>query len=115
QEMSGWASLLGRDLERLRAVLPGLCELAIGGTAVGTGLNAPPDFGVRAAAKIAELTGVPFVSHPNKFAALSAHDELVFASGALRTLAGSLMKVANDVRWLASATASPTSASTVSG
>src|SRR5437764_7055275 len=102
QEMSGWASLIQRDLDCLQAVLPGLCELAIGGTAVGTGLNAPPDFGLRAAAKIAELTGVPFVSHPNKFAALSAHDELVFASGALKTLAGSLMKIANDVRWLAS-------------
>jgi fumarate hydratase class II len=102
QEMSGWASLLERDLDRLRAVLPGLCELAIGGTAVGTGLNAHPEFGRRAAAKIAELTGLPFVSHPNKFAALSAHDELVFASGALKTLGGSLMKIANDVRWLAS-------------
>jgi fumarate hydratase class II len=102
QEMSGWASLLERDLDRLRGVLTGLCELAIGGTAVGTGLNAHPEFGRRAAAKIAELTGLPFVSHPNKFAALSAHDELVFASGALKTLAGSLMKVANDVRWLAS-------------
>jgi fumarate hydratase class II len=102
QEMSGWASLLARDVERLRAVLPGLCELALGGTAVGTGLNAHPEFASRAAAKIAELTGLPFVSHPNKFAALSAHDELVFASGALKTLAGSLMKIANDVRWLAS-------------
>jgi fumarate hydratase, class II len=102
QEMSGWASLIERDLERLRAVLPGLFELAIGGTAVGTGLNAHPEFAARAAAKIAELTGLPFVSHPNKFAALSAPDELVFASGALKTLAGSLMKVANDIRWLAS-------------
>jgi fumarate hydratase class II len=102
QEMSGWASLLARDLKRLRAVLPGLYELAIGGTAVGTGLNAHPEFAARAAAKIAELTGLPFVSHPNKFAALSAHDELVFASGALKTLAGSLLKIANDVRWLAS-------------
>src|SRR5206468_9452444 len=102
QEMSGWASLLGRDLERLRQVLPGLRELALGGTAVGTGLNTHPEFADRAAKKIAELTGLPFVSHPNKFAALSAHDELVFASGALKTLAGSLMKIANDVRWLAS-------------
>ncbi len=102
QEMSGWASLLARDVDRLRAVMPGLCELALGGTAVGTGLNAHPEFASRAAAKIAELTGLPFVSHPNKFAALSAHDELVFASGALKTLAGSLMKIANDVRWLAS-------------
>ena len=102
QEMSGWASLLARDIERLQAVLPGLYDLAIGGTAVGTGLNAHPEFAQRAAAKIAELTGLPFKSHPNKFAALSAHDEMVFASGALKTLAGSLMKIANDIRWLAS-------------
>jgi fumarate hydratase class II len=102
QEMSGWASLVERDIERLRLVLPGLYDLAIGGTAVGTGLNAHPEFALRAAAKIAELTGLPFKSHPNKFAALSAHDEMVFASGALKTLAGSLMKIANDIRWLAS-------------
>ena len=80
----------------------GIYDLAIGGTAVGTGLNAHPEFAVRAAKKIAELTGLPFRSHPNKFAALSAHDELVFASGALKTLADSLMKIANDIRWLAS-------------
>ena len=102
QEMSGWVSLLDRDIERLRMVLPGLYDLAIGGTAVGTGLNAHPEFAERAAKKIAELTGLPFHSHPNKFAALSAHDEIVFASGALKTLAASLMKIANDVRWLAS-------------
>jgi fumarate hydratase class II len=102
QEMGGWASLLERDVERLRTVLPGLYDLAIGGTAVGTGLNSHPEFGERAARKIAELTGLPFKSHPNKFAALSAHDEMVFASGALKTLAGSLMKIANDIRWLAS-------------
>lgn len=102
QEMSGWANLIARDIERLRLVLPGLLDLAIGGTAVGTGLNAHPEFAERAAAKIAELTGLPFKSHPNKFAALSAHDEIVFASGALKTLSGSLMKIANDVRWLAS-------------
>ncbi|HEY0376992.1 MAG TPA: class II fumarate hydratase [Pyrinomonadaceae bacterium] len=102
QEMSGWASLLERDVERLQLTLPGLYDLAIGGTAVGTGLNSHPQFGERAAAKIAELTGLPFKSHPNKFAALSAHDEMVFASGALKTLAGSLMKIANDIRWLAS-------------
>jgi fumarate hydratase class II len=102
QEMSGWAALLDRDIERLRLVLDGLYDLAIGGTAVGTGINAHPEFAARAAAKIAELTGLPFRSHPNKFAALSAHDELVFASGALKTLAASLMKIANDVRWLAS-------------
>jgi fumarate hydratase class II len=102
QEMSGWASLVERDLERLKLAAPGLYDLAIGGTAVGTGLNSHPEFGERAAKKIAELTGLPFKSHPNKFAALSAHDELVFASGALKTLAASLMKIANDVRWLAS-------------
>ena len=102
QEMGGWASLVERDVERLKLVMPGLLDLAIGGTAVGTGLNSHPEFGERAAKKIAELTGLPFKSHSNKFAALSAHDELVFASGALKTLAASLMKIANDVRWLAS-------------
>src|SRR5882672_9967710 len=102
QEMSGWASLVERDVERLQLAEPGLYDLAIGGTAVGTGLNSHPEFGERAARKIAELTGLPFKSHPNKFAALSAHDEIVFASGALKTLAGSLMKIANDIRWLAS-------------
>jgi fumarate hydratase, class II len=102
QEFSGWVSLLDRDVARLKEVLPGLYELAIGGTAVGTGLNAHPQFADRAAAKIAELTRLPFRSHPNKFAALSAHDELVFASGALKTLGASLMKIANDIRWLAS-------------
>jgi fumarate hydratase class II len=102
QEMSGWVSQLDRDIERLQMVLPGLYDLAIGGTAVGTGLNAHPEFAERAARKISELTGLPFASHPNKFAALSAHDEIVFASGALKTLAASLMKIANDVRWLAS-------------
>jgi fumarate hydratase class II len=102
QEMGGWASLVARDVERLKLALPGLLDLAIGGTAVGTGLNAHPEFGKRAAKKIAELTQLPFKSHPNKFAALSAHDELVFASGTLKTLAASLMKIANDVRWLAS-------------
>ncbi len=95
-------SLLDRDSERLKQVLEGLFDLAIGGTAVGTGLNAHPEFGERAAAQIRELTELPFRSHPNKFAALSAHDELVFASGALKTLAASLTKVANDIRWLAS-------------
>jgi len=102
QEMGGWASLVERDVERLRSAMPGLLDLAIGGTAVGTGLNSHPEFGERAAKKIAELTGLPFTSHANKFAALSAHDELVFASGAIKTLAASLMKIANDVRWLAS-------------
>lgn len=102
QEFNSWANLIDRDIERLKIVLPGLMDLAIGGTAVGTGLNAHPEFAERAAAKIAELTGLPFRSHPDKFAALSAHDEVVFASGALKTLAGSLMKIANDIRWLAS-------------
>ena len=102
QEMSGWASLLNRDVDRINLVLPGLYELAMGGTAVGTGLNAHPEFADRMARKISELTGLPFKSHPNKFAAHSAHDEIVFASGALKTLAASLMKVANDIRWLAS-------------
>jgi len=102
QEFGGWANLLDRDIERLKLVLPGLMDLAIGGTAVGTGLNAHPEFAERAANKIAELTGLPFKSHPDKFAALSAHDEIVFASGALKTLAASLMKIANDIRWLAS-------------
>ncbi len=102
QEMSGWASLLERDIERLKVSLNGLFELAIGGTAVGTGINSHPEFGERAARQIAELTELPFKSHPNKFAALSAHDEIVFASGALKTLAASLMKIANDIRWLAS-------------
>src|SRR5205809_7915138 len=102
QEFGGWASLLERDIKRLEQVLDGLYDLAIGGTAVGTGLNAHAEFAERTAKKIAELTGLPFRSHPNKFAALSAHDEIVFASGALKTLAASLMKIANDVRWLAS-------------
>ncbi|HEX3100845.1 MAG TPA: class II fumarate hydratase [Pyrinomonadaceae bacterium] len=102
QEFGGWASLVARDIDRLNLVLPGLFDLAIGGTAVGTGLNAHPEFAQRAAAKIGELTGLPFKSHPDKFAALSAHDEIVFASGGLKTLAGSLMKIANDIRWLAS-------------
>ncbi len=102
QEFSGWASLLARDTARLKQVLHGLCELAIGGTAVGTGLNTHPEFADRTANKIAELTGLPFKSHPNKFAALSAHDEIVYASGALKTLSASLMKIANDIRWLAS-------------
>src|ERR1700730_3283987 len=102
QEFSGWVSLLDRDGARIAVALDGLYDLAIGGTAVGTGLNAHPEFALRAANKIAELTGLPFRSHPNKFASLSAHDELVFASGALKTLAASLMKIANDIRWLAS-------------
>src|SRR5262249_20089013 len=102
QEFSGYVAQLDADLKRIEGVLPGLYELALGGTAVGTGLNAPPGFAEAAAKKIAELTGLPFVSAPNKFAALAAHDDLVFAHGALRTLACSLMKIANDIRWLGS-------------
>jgi fumarate hydratase class II len=102
QEFSGYVAQLDDDVERIRLALPGLYELPIGGTAVGTGLNAPPGFAERCAAKIAELTGLPFVSARNKFAALAAHDAFVFASGAVKTLAVSLMKIANDIRWLAS-------------
>src|SRR5712664_3336675 len=102
QEFSAWVNMLDRDGARIAMALDGLYDLAIGGTAVGTGLNAHPEFAERAAQKIADLTGLPFRSHPNKFTALSAHDEIVFASGALKTLAASLMKIANDVRWLAS-------------
>jgi fumarate hydratase class II len=102
QEFSGYVSLLDADLERLKMVLPGLAELALGGSAVGTGLNTHPEFAERVAKKISELAGREFISAPNKFAALSAHDGLVMASGALRTLAVSLMKIANDLRWLGS-------------
>ena len=102
QEFSGYVAQLDDDLERLEQSLPGLYELAIGGTAVGTGLNAPAGFGEKAAAKIAELTRLPFTSAPNKFAALAAHDAMVFAHGAIKTLAVSLMKIANDIRWLGS-------------
>src|SRR5215468_5247698 len=102
QEFSGWVSLLDRDRTRIHEALDDLYDLAIGGTAVGTGLNAHPEFAERAAKKISELSGLPFRSHPNKFASLSAHDEIVFASGVLKTLAASLMKIANDIRWLAS-------------
>jgi fumarate hydratase class II len=102
QEFSGYVAQLDDDTDRIRSVLPHLCELALGGTAVGTGLNAPPGFAEKAAARIAELSNLPFVSAPNKFAALAAHDALVMASGALKTLACSLMKIANDIRWLGS-------------
>src|SRR6202521_899411 len=102
QEFSAWVNMLDRDGARIAVALDGLYDLAIGGTAVGTGLNAHPEFAERAARKIAELTGLPFRSHPNKFAALSAHDEIVFAQGAMETLAASLMKISNDIRWLAS-------------
>ena len=102
QEMSGWASQIDRALDQIQVARRGLYELALGGTAVGTGLNAPPGFGERAAKVIAGLTGRPFVSAPNKFEALAAHEALVFTHGALRALATALTKIANDVRWLAS-------------
>jgi fumarate hydratase class II len=101
QVISGWVAQLDQALAGIGRALPGVYELALGGTAVGTGLNAPPRFGEVAAHKIAEETGRPFVSAPNKFAALSAHDAMVNVSAALRTLAGALMKIANDVRWYA--------------
>ena len=102
QEISGWVSQLDHALGHLEAAMPHLHELAIGGTAVGTGLNAPPGFGAAAAKRIAELTGHPFVAAENPFEALAAHDALVSAHGALKTLAVGLMKIGNDVRWLAS-------------
>lgn len=102
QEFSGYVQQLSQALKRVELVLPDLCELALGGTAVGTGLNTHPQFAEKSAEKIAELTGLPFISAPNKFEALAAHDALVFAHGALKTLACSLMKIANDVRWMAS-------------
>ncbi len=102
QEFSGYAQQLTNALTRITVVLPALYELALGGTAVGTGLNTHPEFAVRGATAIAELTQLPFVTAPNKFEALAAHDALVFAHGALKTLAASLMKIANDVRWMAS-------------
>ncbi len=102
QEISGWVQQLDNGLERINYALHGLFELALGGTAVGTGLNTHPDFAERAAARISMLSDLPFRSAPNKFESLAAHDAIVFASGALKTLAGSLMKIANDVRWLAS-------------
>src|SRR3954467_2160292 len=102
QEFSGYVAQLDADVSRIESAVAGLYELAIGGTAVGTGINTHPEFADRAAAKIAELTGLPFVQAPNLFAALAAHDAMVFAHGALKTLAASLMKIANDVRWLGS-------------
>ena len=102
QEMSGWAAQLLHGEQHLRAALPHLCELALGGTAVGTGLNAPPGYAEAVAEELADLTGLPFVTAPNKFEALAGCDALVHAHGALKTLAASLMKIANDVRWLAS-------------
>ena len=102
QEFSGYVAQLDADLRRLESILPDLYELAAGGTAVGTGLNTHPEFGERVAGAIAEITQKPFVTAPNKFAALAGHDALVFASGALKTLAVSLTKIADDLRWLGS-------------
>ena len=102
QEFSGYVAQLDAAISNIKKTLPGLYELALGGTAVGTGLNSHPQFAEKSAANIAKLTGLPFVSAPNKFAALAAHDAFVFASGALKTLACALMKIANDVRWLGS-------------
>jgi fumarate hydratase, class II len=102
QEFSGYVYQLDQNLARLQTILPDLYELALGGTAVGTGLNTHPEFAERSAVKIAELTQLPFVTAPNKFAALAAHDAMVMASGALKTLATALLKIANDLRWLGS-------------
>ncbi|HEY6281888.1 MAG TPA: class II fumarate hydratase [Burkholderiales bacterium] len=101
QEFSGYVSQLDHGLEHVKAALPHLCELALGGTAVGTGLNAHPQFAAKAAKELARLTRLPFITAPNKFEALASNDALVHAHGALKTLAASLMKIANDVRWLA--------------
>lgn len=102
QEFSGYVAQIDQNMERLDLVLPHLYELALGGTAVGTGINAYPEFAEKVAEKIAVLTGLPFKTAPNKFAALAAHDAIVHASGALKTLACSLMKIANDIRWMGS-------------
>lgn len=102
QEFSGYVSQLDKNLERVQAALPDLYELAIGGTAVGTGLNTHPGFAMRVAAEIAQATGLPFVSADNKFAALAAHDAICMTSGALKTLAAALLKIANDIRWMGS-------------
>ncbi len=102
QEISGWRAMVEKGRDMIRLSLDGLHELALGGTAVGTGLNAPAGFDVEVAARISELTGRPFRTAPNKFHALTAKDELVFAHGALKALAANMMKIANDVRWLAS-------------
>ena len=102
QEISGWRSSLERDVELLRLAVKPLCELALGGTAVGTGLNAPKGFAETVAAEVAALTGKNFVTAQNKFHALTSKDELVFAHGAIKALACDMMKIANDIRWLAS-------------
>ncbi len=102
QEFSGYIAQLEQNAARIKAIMPDVLDLAIGGTAVGTGLNTHPEFAERCAARIAKLTGLPFKSAPNKFAALAGHDALVMASGTLKTLACSLMKIANDIRWMGS-------------
>jgi fumarate hydratase class II len=102
QEFSGYTQQLTNGLERINGCMPRLYELALGGTAVGTGLNTHPDFAVKSAAKIASITGLPFITARNKFEALAAHDALVELSGVLKTIAASLMKIANDIRWLGS-------------
>ncbi|KHN56237.1 class II fumarate hydratase [Pectobacterium fontis] len=102
QEISGWAAILQHNLKHIENSVPHICELALGGTAVGTGLNTHPEYAVRVAAELAKLTGQPFVTSPNKFEALATCDALVHGHGALKGLAASLMKIANDVRWLAS-------------
>jgi len=102
QEFSGYVTQLTKGLERIDRAIPSLYELALGGTAVGTGLNTHPEFADRSATQIAEITGLPFMSAPNKFEALAAHDAVVEFSGVLKTIAASLMKIANDIRWLAS-------------
>jgi fumarate hydratase class II len=102
QEFSGYVAQLMADMERIELTMPGIYELALGGSAVGTGLNTHPEFAERAARAIADTTGLPFVTAPNKFAALAAHDALVFTHGALKTLAVSFMKIADDLRWLGS-------------
>jgi fumarate hydratase class II len=102
QEFSGYVAQLDQGLKHINAALPHLCELALGGTAVGTGLNTHPEFAVKVADALAKLTGLPFVTAPNKFEALASCDAVVHAHGALKTLAASLMKIANDIRWLAS-------------
>lgn len=102
QEISGWRGMLEADREQLTRSLEGLCQLAIGGTAVGTGLNAPKGFGEKVAEKLSTDTALPFVSNPNKFHALTSLDRMVFAHGALKALAADMMKIANDIRWLSS-------------
>ena len=102
QEFSGYAAQLEQCDRHIHGALPHLCELALGGTAVGTGLNAPPGYAENVAAELSRLTGLPFVSAPNKFEVMAACDALVHAHGALKTLAASMMKIANDIRWLAS-------------